>query len=441
MKPLETIAETTTWQLTAAITVFIVAYALIVTEKINRAVIAMLGAIAMVILGIVKLETAYAFHIEWKTIFLLIGMMILVGITNQSGVFQYLAIKAAQQAKGDPIRILISLSLITAIGSSFLDNVTTVLLMVPITFSITSILKVNPVPYLISEIIASNIGGTATLIGDPPNIMIGSANSHLTFNAFLLNLAPIVLVILVVTILLLVLIYRKQLHVADKDKPELLRLNPQDYIRDRKLMVKSIIVLSLTILGFVLHSVLHLEPAVVALSGAALLMAIGVKGKQLDEVFHSIEWPTLFFFAGLFVLVGGLIETGVISQLAVWALEITSGDMTSTAMLVLWISGIASATIDNIPFVATMIPLVQDIGVQMNIDSPAELNPVWWSLALGACLGGNGTIIGASANVIVAGMAARQGNGFSFMQFLKIGAPLTLLSLVISTLYVLFILV
>jgi Na+/H+ antiporter NhaD/arsenite permease-like protein len=427
------------WQVITAVVLFLVTYSIIITEKINRAVIALAGALLMVILGIVDFEATYGHHIEWKTIFLLIGMMILVGISNKTGMFQFAAVKAAQLAKGDPIRILLMLSALTALASAFLDNVTTVLLVVPVTFSITRILQVNPMPFLIAEILAANIGGTATLIGDPPNIMIGSANEHLTFNMFLVNLGPAVIIIMAVTMWLLKRIYGKQMSVSEEQKAELMSLSAADYITDSRLMKKSLIVLALTILGFVLHSVIHMEAAVVALAGATTLMLIGVKEHELEEVFHSIEWTTIFFFVGLFVLVGGLIDVGIIHSLASKAVDITGGNIAFASMLVLWVSGIASATIDNIPFVATMIPLVDNMGLQMGITDANELNPVWWSLALGACLGGNGTLIGASANVIVAGLAAREGKELSYMQFLKIGAPLTLVALLISTVYVYFV--
>jgi Na+/H+ antiporter NhaD/arsenite permease-like protein len=428
-----------TWQVIAAIVIFLLTYAVIITEKVNRAVIALLGAVIMVIFGVVNVEAAFTEHIEWGTITLLIGMMILVGIANPTGIFQYMAIYAAKVAKGSPIRILIMLSVLTAFCSAFLDNVTTVLLIVPVTFSITRMLDVNPVPYLIAEVLASNIGGTATLIGDPPNIMIGSANPHLTFNAFLFNLTPVIIVIMVVTLYILYLGYRRQLVTSPEKQEQIMALDPKDYIKDWNLMRKSVIVLLLTILGFILHSVIHVEAPVIAIAGATLLMLIGVKEHDLEEVFAKVEWVTIFFFAGLFTLVGGLVDVGVIRYLAGEAINLTGGNITLASMLILWVSGIASATIDNIPFVATMIPLIQDMGVSMNLPPDAvQLDPLWWSLSLGACLGGNGTLIGASANVIVAGMAAREGKGFSYMDFLKIGAPLTLVALVLSTIYVYF---
>ncbi|KYD31019.1 hypothetical protein B4113_2488 [Geobacillus sp. B4113_201601] len=426
-------ADVSQFQYYLAIAVFLATYAIIISEKVNRAVIALLGAALMVIFGIVDTENAFTHHIEWGTITLLIGMMILVSITSKSGFFQYMAIKAAKLAKGSPIRILVMLSLLTGLLSAFLDNVTTVLLVVPVTFSITRMLHVNPVPYLISEVLLSNIGGTATLIGDPPNIMIGSANKHLDFNAFLLNLTPIVIVIAIVTVALLAFVYRKQLQTDPALIQTLMELRDADYIQDAKLMRKSVAVLGLTILGFILHSAIHVDAAVIAMAGAIVLMLIAVPEHEIEEIFHSIEWVTIFFFAGLFVLVGGLVDIGLIKTLAERALDVTGGDISTASYFILWLSGIASATIDNIPFVATMIPLIQDMAVGMGLspDSP-QIDVLWWALSLGACLGGNGTLIGASANVIVAGIASREGHGFTYMDFLKIGAPLTLIALLLS---------
>jgi Na+/H+ antiporter NhaD/arsenite permease-like protein len=428
--------EISNFQYYFAIAVFLITYAIIISEKINRAVIALLGAAFMVIFGIVDLHKAFTHHIEWGTITLLIGMMILVGITSKSGFFQYMAIKAAKLSHGRPIRILVMLSSLTGILSAFLDNVTTVLLVVPVTFSITRMLQVNPVPYLISEVLLSNIGGTATLIGDPPNIMIGSANKHLDFNAFLFNLTPIVLIIAAVTVAILAWIYRKQLKADEKLISTLMSVNEADYIKDAKLLKKSVSILALTILGFILHSVIHVDAAVIAMTGAIILMLIAVPEHEIEDVFASVEWVTIFFFAGLFTLVGGLVDIGLIKSLAEKALEITGGDISIAAYLILWVSGIASATIDNIPFVATMIPLIKDMAVGMGLSpDAAQIEVLWWALSLGACLGGNGTLIGASANVIVAGIASREGHGFSYMDFLKIGAPLTLIALLLSHAY------
>ncbi|MCZ8521864.1 MULTISPECIES: ArsB/NhaD family transporter [Paenibacillus] len=412
-----------------AIGIFLLTYGMIIAEKIHRTIIAMLGGILMVVLGIVDQESALH-HIDFNTLGLLVGMMIIVSITAETGLFKYIALIAAKKAKGDPTRILLSLVLITAFGSAFLDNVTTVLLMVPVTLSITRQLRVNPVPFLITQIIASNIGGTATLIGDPPNIMIGSAVKELTFMAFINNLAPVAIIILLVTMPIFVLLFRKQIQTTDELKQSIMRIDENEVITDRKLLIKSLSVLGLTILGFFLHQLLHLESATVALAGAFLLLLLTGE-HAMEEALTKVEWTTIFFFVGLFVLVSGLVETGVISKLAAQAIELTGGDPVATSMLILWLSAIASAFLDNIPFVATMIPMIQEMG-NMGIEN---LEPLWWSLALGACLGGNGTLIGASANLIVAGMSGKEGYPIRFVTFMKYGFPLMLLSILISTVY------
>jgi Na+/H+ antiporter NhaD/arsenite permease-like protein len=413
-----------------AIGVFLVTYAFIVTEKIHRTIIAMTGGILMVIFGIVSQEEALH-HIDFNTLGLLTGMMIIVSITGETGLFRYIAVWAAKKVKGDPLKILIALALITAVGSAFLDNVTTVLLMVPVTFSITRQLKVNPIPFLITEIIASNVGGTATLIGDPPNIMIGSAVKELTFMQFISNLTAISFIILLVNVAILTFIYRKQLRTTDELKANLMDMDEKEEITDKKLLIKCLIALTFTILGFFLHQMLHLESATVALAGAFLLLLITGE-HYLEKSLTRVEWTTIFFFIGLFVLVSGLIETGVISLLADYSVNLTGGDVKSTAILILWVSAIASAFIDNIPFVATMIPMIKEMG-EMGV---SNLEPLWWSLSLGACLGGNGTLIGASANVIVAGLAAKEGHHISFGKFLLIAFPLMILSIVIATVYI-----
>jgi Na+/H+ antiporter NhaD/arsenite permease-like protein len=413
-----------------AIGIFLVTYALIVSEKIHRTIVAMAGGILMVAFGIIDQETAIH-HIDLNTIGLLVGMMILVSITGQTGVFKYLAIKAAKMAGGHPVKILVYLSVITALMSALLDNVTTVMLIVPVTFSIARQLNVSPVPYLISEVISSNIGGTATLIGDPPNIMIGSAVPELTFMEFIYNLTPVIALIMAVTVALFVLIYRRQLKADEGRQKLIMSLNEQDELKDITLLKKSLTVLGLTIIGFGLHQILHLESATVALAGAFLLLLLTGE-KYLEQALERVEWTTIFFFVGLFVLVAGLMETGVISALASKAMDLTGGDLTLMAMLILWMSAIASAFVDNIPFVATMIPMIKEMGA-LGI---TDLEPLWWSLALGACLGGNGTVIGASANVIVVGLAAKEGYKITFMRFLLIGFPLMILSIIISTLYI-----
>ena len=413
-----------------AIGIFLVIYAVIVSEKIHRTITAMVGGILMVVLGIVDQETAIH-HIDFNTLGLLVGMMILVSITGESGVFKFLAIKAAKLAKGKPILILIYLSVVTAVLSALLDNVTTVMLIVPVTFSIARQLNISPIPFLISEIITSNIGGTATLIGDPPNIMIGSAVPELDFMAFIYNLAPIAIAVMAVTMVLLVLIYRKDMKADPERQKKVMQLREQDELKDVKLLIKSLAVLALTIVAFAFHGVLHVESATVALSGAFLLLLLTGE-HYLEEALDAVEWSTIFFFVGLFVLVSGLIETGVISMLAEKAIEATGGDLAAMSMLILWMSAITSAFVDNIPFVATMIPMIKEMGA-LGI---TDLEPLWWSLALGACLGGNGTLIGASANVIVSGLANKEGYKITFFGFMKIAFPLMLLSIAMSSVYV-----
>lgn len=415
-----------------AIGIFLLTYGMIIAEKIHRTIVAMIGGVLMVVLGVVDQESAMH-HIDFNTLGLLIGMMIIVSITAETGLFKYIALIAAKKAKGDPVRILVSLVLITAIGSAFLDNVTTVLLMVPVTFSITRQLRVNPIPFLITQILASNIGGTATLIGDPPNIMIGSAVKELTFMAFINNLAPVVVVIMAVTIPIFVFLFRKQIQTTPELKQSIMRIDEKEVITDRKLLIKSLSILGLTIVGFFLHQLFHLESATVALAGAFLLLLLTGE-HAMEEAFTKVEWTTIFFFVGLFVLVSGLVETGIISKLAAGAIELTGGNPVATSMLVLWLSAIASAFLDNIPFVATMIPLIQEMG-NMGVEN---LEPLWWSLALGACLGGNGTLIGASANLIVAGMSGKEGHPIKFVTFMKYGFPLMLLSVVLANIYIYF---
>ncbi|MEC0142721.1 ArsB/NhaD family transporter [Paenibacillus alginolyticus] len=418
------------YQAIIAIGIFLISYALITSEKIHRTIVAMLGGITMLIFGIVDQETAIH-HIDFNTLGLLIGMMIIVSITSETGLFKFLAIWAAKKAKGDPIRILIYLGLLTAFGSALLDNVTTVLLMVPVAFSITRQLRVNPLPYLILLIIASNIGGTMTMIGDPPNIMIGSAVKELTFMAFINNLTLICVLILIVTIIIFVFLYRKQLQTTEELKAGIMESVEKSEITDTGLLKKCLGILALTIGGFFIHQILHLESATVALTGAFLLLLLTGE-HYLEKSLSRVEWTTIFFFIGLFVIVSGLVETGVIENLARQAVDLTGGNEVATAMLILWLSAIASAFVDNIPFVATMIPLIQDMG-NMGV---ANLDTLWWSLALGACLGGNGSLVGASANLVVAGMAAKEGHPISFIKFLKIGFPLMLLSIVISSIYI-----
>ena len=415
-----------------AIVIFVAAYALIISEKIHRTIIGICGAMLMILLGIINQETAIH-HIDFNTLGLLMGMMVIVNITSETGLFNYLAIWAAKKVEAKPISLLVALSLLTAVCSALLDNVTTVLLTVPITFSITKQLNVDVKPFLIAQILASNIGGTATLIGDPPNIMIGSAVG-LQFMDFITNLTAICALIFIVTIALLILIYGKKLHTTDELREKVMQLDEKSQIVEPRLLKKCLFALAVTISLFVLHGQLHLDTATAAMTGAGLLLLISFPQKEamIAKVLSKVEWLAIFFFAGLFILVGALVETGVIKMLAEEAIKITNGDLTATSMLILWMSAYASAFIDNIPFVATLIPLIQDMG-QMGM---TNLDPVWWSLSLGACLGGNGTLIGASANVVVASMAAQRGKPISFISFMKIALPMMTLSIAISSVYI-----
>lgn len=415
-----------------AVVIFVVAYALIISEKVHRTIVGIFGAMLMILCGIISQETAIS-HIDFNTLGLLMGMMIIVNITSETGLFNFLAIWAAKKVKARPIALLVALSALTMVCSALLDNVTTVLLTVPITFSITAQLKVDVKPYLISQILASNIGGTATLIGDPPNIMIGSAVG-LNFMDFIANLTGIAIIIFWVVEALLIVIYGKELKTQPELQQKVMRLDEKSQIADKALLKKCLAVIAITISLFVLHGALGLETATAALTGAGLLLLITYTRNEamIAKVLSKVEWLAIFFFAGLFVLVGALVETGVIKMLAAEAIKLTNGNVNATAMLILWMSAVASAFIDNIPFVATLIPLIQDMG-QMGL---SNLDPMWWSLALGACLGGNGTLIGASANVVVASMAAQRGRQISFIGFMKIAFPIMILTIAISSVYV-----
>ena len=417
---------------TIAVIIFVAAYALIISEKVHRTIVGIFGAMLMILCGVIDQQTAIG-HIDFNTLGLLIGMMIIVNITSETGLFNFLAIWAAKKVKARPIALLVALSALTMVCSALLDNVTTVLLTVPITFSITAQLKVDVKPYLISQILASNIGGTATLIGDPPNIMIGSAVG-LNFMDFVWNLTGLGILIFIIVEGLLIAIYGKALKTQPELQEKVMRLNERSQIANPALLKKCLFVIAVTISMFVLHGTLGLQTATAALSGAGLLLLITYTRNEsmIAKVLSKVEWLAIFFFAGLFVLVGALVETGVIKMLAVEAIKLTNGSVNATAMLILWMSAFASAFIDNIPFVATLIPLIKDMG-QLGL---TNLDPMWWSLALGACLGGNGTLIGASANVVVASMAAQRGKQISFLGFMKIAFPVMVLTVAISSVYV-----
>jgi Na+/H+ antiporter NhaD/arsenite permease-like protein len=405
--------------------IFGVTYLLIATERLHKTLAAMAGGVAMVLLGIVTQEQAFE-EIDFNVIFLLAGMMILAGIIRKTGVFGWIAVRAARFAGGDPYRILVVLSIITAVASAFLDNVTTVVLVGPITLFLAARLGMNPFPFLMSEILASNIGGASTLIGDPPNILIGSA-AGLDFGAFLVNMAPLSVILMAVYLVAARWLFRDLLTADSELRARLLELNERDMITNPRLLRHSLVVLGLTLVGFLLHGALHLEPATVALAGAVVLMIIARESPE--EVLREVEWPTLFFFIGLFMLIAGVIEIGLIDAVADAIVAITGGALAGTSLLVLWLSAFLSGIIDNIPYTATMIPVVEQL------DRGQPNDALWWALAMGADLGGNATIIGASANVILAGMAEREGHPIRFGQFLRYGLPVTVGTMLIATVY------
>ncbi|MBD3238244.1 MAG: hypothetical protein GF332_01205 [Candidatus Moranbacteria bacterium] len=415
-----------------ALLIFLGSYALIISERIHRTVVALFGGALVVLIGTIMgfyHQDEAVSAIDFNTIGLLIGMMIIVAITKETGLFQYIAVKAAKKVKGNPWKIMVVFSVLTAVFSALLDNVTTVLLIIPMTVVICHNLRINPLPFLFVEILMSNIGGTATLIGDPPNILIGSA-AKLSFMEFVVNLGPAVVVIFLVMLFYFKWKYGKCIQANPKDIKKIMLLNEKESLKNPKLIKKSLFVLSLTVLGFFLHGMLHLEAATIALVGAGLLLLLDKKNPE--KVLEEIEWTTVFFFAGLFVLVGSLEHVGVIQVAASKLIELTHGNLATTSALILWGGAFFSAFVDNIPFVATMIPLVQDL---QSTFSPADLKTIWWSLALGACLGGNGTLVGASANLVVAGMAEKAGYKISFKEFIKVGLIVMIISIAISHLY------
>lgn len=421
-----------------SVAVFLFTYAIIVTEKINRSIVALLGAGLMILTGVLHQSEAIA-GIDFNTLGLLTGMMVLVSITQKSGVFQYVAIVAAKKVKADPWGLLIMLSVVTAAFSALLDNVTTVLLIAPVVLLITDALRITPYPYLFSIIFASNIGGTATLIGDPPNIMIGSAVG-LTFNDFLFNLAPVAVVIFILTLIPIYFIWGRKLYAAPEDREQVMAFDEREAITDVLLLKKSLAVLFLVILGFVFAHSIHQEPGTIAMFGGALLLLLQALGKNAEEqahqthrIFSEVEWITIFFFVGLFIVVAGIEKAGALELLAKQLVELTGGDFAVTAFTILWVSAIASAIVDNIPFVATMIPVIQNLAP---VFGDENLTALWWSLALGACLGGNGSLVGASANLVVAGFAERAGQPIRFLPFMLMAFPLMLASIAVASLYI-----
>jgi len=418
--------------------VLIVAYGVIMTDKINRAIVALVGAGFLIMIGVMpQLEAVHA--IDFNTLGLLLGMMLIVNITRRSGLFQYVAIWSAKKVQAKPWGILLMMSTVTAVFSALLDNVTTVLLTVPVTLLITDELRVKPYPYLFAQIFASNIGGTATLIGDPPNIMIGSA-ANLTFNDFAFHLTPVIVVVFVATMVPLYFLWGRHLVTDEEHRQRVMNFNEREAITDPRLLKQSLSVLALVILGFVLQRQIGVEPASVSIFGAAVLMLLDNLGRPGEEQSRNVhaalseaEWITLMFFLGLFVIVYGVVKVGLIDTLARMLLEATGGQFAVTAIAILWASAVLSAFIDNIPFVATMIPLIKAMAPAFGGEH--ALLPLWWALSLGACLGGNCTLIGASANLVVAGLSERAGTRFRFVEFMKVAFPLMLISIALSHIY------
>ena len=408
-----------------AIVIFIVALALIASERVDRTKVALLGAVLVLLTQTIDQEVAIE-AIDWNTLGLLVGMMIVVRVTEPTGAYTWVAIRAGQISRGRPFAVVLSLAVTTALLSAFLDNLTTVLLMVPITFLLADALDVDPIPLVIIEILVSNIGGTATLIGDPPNIMIAGATG-LTFVEFIVNLAPVAIVAFAVVTAGLYFVYRSRLQVSSDARDRVMELDAADAIEDKDELKRTVPILFATVLLFFAHQALHIEPATVALTGAAVMLLIS--RQSLEKVLAGLEWPTLFFFVGLFVMVGALEETGAIDEVANGIADVTAGDRTAELLGIAWVSAIGSGIVDNIPFTAAMIPVVEQIG-------GGEDDAYWWALALGACFGGNATLVAAAANVAAAGMAARAGRPIGFLEFLRIGVPVTIVSMLIATAYI-----
>lgn len=410
-----------------AVVLFVLSLVVISSEKINRSIVALVGGALAILMGLVSQEFAIH-HIDFNTLGLLIGMMIIVSIFAKTGLFEYLAIKVVKQTKGNPVKTLVWLSLLTAVLSAFLDNVTTILLISPVTMFVAQILRLSPIPFIISQILFSNIGGTATLVGDPPNIIIGSA-AGFSYMDFILNTAPIATIMTFIAIALIIMFFKKDIIDSKPDLKQIEALDPKKAIKDIPLLKKCMFVFILTMVGFFTHSIFHLEAATIAMSGAALLLLLTVA--HPDEVYKEIEWNTIFFFIGLFVLVSSLESVGVINLLAEKVIAITQGDELATAMLMLWFSGIASGVVDNIPITTVMVSIIKDLGAT-GIDTTS----LWWSLSLGACFGGNMTLIGASANIVGADICHKSNHPISFLTFMKYGFITALISFVISSGYI-----
>jgi Na+/H+ antiporter NhaD/arsenite permease-like protein len=409
-----------------AIAIFLIALAIIISEKVHRSLVAITGAALVLMVGLMTFDEAME-HIDFNTLGVLFGMMMFVGVIKLSGLFEFLAIKCAHLAKGNPWHIMILFVILTAVCSAFLDNVTTVLLIGPMTLNLCRVLKLNPLPFFFTEILASNIGGTATLIGDPPNIMIGSAAGY-DFMDFLAVDAPCVVVILAVCLVVFYFMYGRKMHVGEAEMQEIMKLDATGYIKDHRLMKISVAMIVVVVIGFAAHGALGWESSIIALGAAALICLLS--RAPIVEILEQVEWTTLTFFAGLFIIVGAMEATGVIDMLAAWLVGLTGGNTFMTMIVLVFGSAVISAFLDNIPFVATMIPVL----TAMSADG-MDVTPLWWAVSLGACLGGNGSLIGASANVVLSDIAKKNGYEITFVRFLKVGFPIMLLTVVIAAVY------
>ncbi|MEX0673922.1 MAG: ArsB/NhaD family transporter [Gaiellaceae bacterium] len=410
-----------------AVVIFVGALAVVALEWTHRTKVALVGAGLMVLIGVLDQEHAID-AIDWGTLGLLVGMMVIVGLAERTGVFTYMALRVAQLSRGSPFRLVFLLAVVTGVLSAFLDNLTTILLIVPITLLLADLLRVSPIPLVLVEVLASNIGGTATLIGDPPNIMIGTRIKELSFLDFIVNLAPVSFVTLTIVTVVLYLVFRRQLVIEPERQAEVAKLDPARDMRESRYVKRTLAVLVGTIVFFFLHATVGVEPAVVALTGATVLLLVA--GDDVERALESVEWSTIFFFLGLFVMVGGLEHRGVIADVASWLADVTGDSEVTRGLAILWGSAAGSAMVDNIPFTAAMIPVVEELQAGQEFS-----DGLWWSLALGACFGGNATAIAAAANVAATGVLDRAGNPISFARFAAVGIPVAFLSLLIATVY------
>lgn len=417
-----------------ALLVFILTYLCIITEWINKMLAALIGGFVIIVLGVVDQTLAFS-AIDWNVIFFLIGMMLTISVMRQTGMFMYIAIKTAKIAKGSPLKIMAMMFVATAVISAILGSVTTIMILVPIVLLIAEELKITPAPFIITMVIASNMGGASTMIGDPPNILIASATKY-TFIDFFLNLTPAIVIVMIGSLGLIWLLYRGKMYVSNERRAKIMEYNDKNLITNPKLLWITLGVVGLMLLAFIFQKPLHLENATIAMAAGLILVFIGSRKKVETIILNDIDWITIFFFIGLFMIVEGLVHTGFIDLLAQGVMSITNGEPKTTSMVILWLSGILSGWIDNIPFVAAMIPMIKSIGLHMQ--NAAQVQPLWWALSLGACLGGNGTLVGASANIVAVGIANRNGYKISFMDYTRIGLIFSLESMLLSSVYIWF---